>query len=40
MFIKIYNALITILYPLVIRSYVNKRKQNGKEDINRFKGKL
>ncbi len=36
MFIKIYNALITILYPLVIRSYVNKRKQNGKEDVNRF----
>ena len=36
MFIKIYNMLITILYPLVIRSYVNKRKQIGKEDVNRF----
>ena len=36
MFSKIYNRLITILYPLVIRSYVNKRKQIGKEDVNRF----
>ncbi len=36
MFIKIYNALITILYPLVIKQYVEKRKQKGKEDINRF----
>ena len=29
MFIKIYNALITILYPLVIKRYVEKRKQKG-----------
>ena len=36
MFIKIYNILIAFLYPLVIRSYVNKRKQIGKEDVNRF----
>lgn len=36
MFIKIYNTLITILYPLVIRGYVERRKQNGKEDVNRF----
>ena len=36
MFIKIYNALITILYHLVIKQYVEKRKQKGKEDINRF----
>ena len=40
MFIKIYNALITVLYPLVIRSYVNKRKQNGKEDVNRFNERI
>ena len=36
MFIKIYNALITILYPLVIKGYINKRKQIGKEDVARF----
>ncbi len=36
MFIKIYNALITILYPLVIKRYINKRKENGKEDVKRF----
>ena len=36
MFIKIYNTLITILYPLVIKGYINKRKQIGKEDVARF----
>lgn len=36
MFIKIYNTLITVLYPLVIRGYVERRKQAGKEDVNRF----
>lgn len=36
MFIGIYNTLVSILYPLAIKGYVNKRKLNGKEDINRF----
>ncbi len=36
MFLKIYNALITVLYPLVIKGYINKRKQIGKEDVARF----
>lgn len=36
MFIRIYNTLITILYPLVISRYIKKRKENGKEDIKRF----
>ncbi len=40
MFIKIYNTLITILYPLVIRQYVEKRKQKGKEDISRFNERM
>lgn len=40
MFLKIYNTMITILYPLVIKRYVNKRKQNGKEDINRFNERI
>ena len=36
MFIKIYNMLITILYPLVIKRYIKKRLNNGKEDKQRF----
>ena len=40
MFIRIYNILIRILYPLVIRRYINKRKQNGKEDLKRFNERI
>ena len=40
MFLKIYNALITILYPLVIKGYINKRKQIGKEDVARFNERI
>ncbi len=36
MFIKIYNALIAILYPLVIKGYIKKRLHKGKEDKERF----
>ena len=36
MFIKIYNFLVAVLYPLVIQGYVKKRKICGKEDIKRF----
>ena len=35
MFIRIYNILISIMYPLVIRSYIKKRQEKGKEDIKR-----
>ncbi len=40
MFLKIYNILITILYPLVIKGYINKRKQIGKEDVARFNERI
>ncbi len=40
MFIKIYNTLIRILYPLVIKRYINKRKENGKEDLKRFNERI
>lgn len=40
MFIKIYNTLLRILYPLVIRPYIKKRKKNGKEDIKRFNERI
>lgn len=40
MFIRIYNFMIRILYPLVIKRYINKRKQNGKEDIKRFNERI
>ncbi|MBR6663301.1 MAG: 3-deoxy-D-manno-octulosonic acid transferase [Alphaproteobacteria bacterium] len=36
MFIKIYNTLIAILYPTVIKGYIKKRLANGKEDQARF----
>lgn len=36
MFMRIYNILISIMYPLVISRYIKKRKQNGKEDLKRF----
>lgn len=37
---EIYNALITVLYPLVIKRYINKRKENGKEDVKRFNERI
>lgn len=40
MFISIYNTLVRILYPLVIRRYIKKRQQNGKEDIKRFNERI
>lgn len=40
MFISIYNTLIRILYPLVIRRYIKKRQQNGKEDVKRFNERI
>ena len=40
MFIGIYNSLIRVLYPLVIKRYIDKRKENGKEDISRFHERL
>lgn len=40
MFIHIYNTLIRVLYPLVIKRYINKRKENGKEDLKRFNERI
>ncbi len=40
MFIGIYNTLIRTLYPLVIRSYIQKRIEIGKEDTKRFNERL
>ena len=36
MFIGIYNTIVRIMYPIVIRRYIEKRKKIGKEDIKRF----
>ena len=36
MFIGIYNTLVRILYPILIRRYIEKRKKIGKEDVKRF----
>lgn len=40
MFIRIYNTLISVLYPLVIKRYIKKRQEKGKEDIKRFHERL
>ena len=40
MLIRIYNTLLRILYPLVIKPYIEKRKKNGKEDIKRFNERI
>ena len=40
MFIGIYNTLIRTLYPLVIRSYIQKRIEIGKEDTKRFNERI
>lgn len=40
MFIKIYNFLVAVLYPLVIQGYVKKRKICGKEDVQRFNERI
>ena len=36
MLLKIYNTLISFLYPIAISRYIEKRKKKGKEDIKRF----
>lgn len=40
MFIGIYNFLVITLYPIAINRYIKKRKQKGKEDIERFNERL
>ena len=40
MFIGIYNTLIRVLYPVVIRSYIQKRIEIGKEDVKRFNERI
>ena len=40
MFIRIYNTLIRVLYPLVISRYIKKRKAKGKEDVKRFNERI
>lgn len=40
MLLKLYKALLTFLFPVVISRYIEKRKKNGKEDVNRFNERL
>ena len=40
MFIKIYNTLIRVLYPLVISRYIKNAKERGKEDLKRFNERI
>ena len=40
MFIGIYNTLVRVLYPILIRRYIEKRKKIGKEDVKRFNKRI
>ena len=40
MFIKLYQNLIRLAYPVAIKSYINKRCRKGKEDLPRFHERL
>ena len=40
MLLKLYKALLTFLFPVVISRYIEKRKKNGKEDVKRFDERL
>ena len=40
MVLKLYKALLTFLFPVVISRYIEKRKKNGKEDVKRFNERL
>lgn len=35
-FVRIYNTLVRFLYPWVIKRYIDRRKELGKEDVARF----
>lgn len=40
MLLKIYKAILTMMYPLALNRYIEKRKKNGKEDLARFDERL
>ena len=40
MLLKLYKTILTIMYPLALNRYIEKRKKNGKEDLARFNERL
>ena len=40
MLLKLYKAVLAIMYPLALNRYIEKRKKNGKEDLARFNERL
>ena len=40
MLLKFYKAVLTMMYPLALNRYIEKRKKNGKEDLNRFNERI
>ncbi len=40
MLLKLYKAILTMMYPLALNRYIEKRKKNGKEDLARFNERL
>ena len=40
MLLTLYKAVLTMMYPLALNRYIEKRKKNGKEDLARFDERL
>jgi len=40
MLLRLYKAVLAIMYPLALNRYIEKRKRNGKEDLARFNERL
>lgn len=40
MLLRLYKAILAIMYPLALNRYIEKRKRNGKEDLARFDERL
>ena len=40
MLLRLYKAILAIMYPLALNRYIEKRKKNGKEDVARFHERL
>ena len=40
MLLRLYKAVLAIMYPLALNRYIEKRKKNGKEDVARFHERL
>ena len=40
MLLRLYKAVLAMMYPLALNRYIEKRKKNGKEDLERFNERI